>query len=149
MNIDQIFPELDIKGELVSLDLGTVVLNQGQPGDGLYVVKLGRLRVLKEEDEGQSETVGYLYAGDHFGEGALLTGKGHRATVRVAEDSEVLRIEPEDFQRAMRNDPELKTYFEDQVAHIAYRNFTRFLKGGSDQKFVEAMQHLFLSLIHI
>ena len=55
-------------------------------------VKSGRLRVLKEDEEGQSETVGYLYAGDHFGEGALLTGKGHRTTVRAAEDSEVLRI---------------------------------------------------------
>ncbi len=146
MNIDQIFQELDIKGELVPVDLGTVVFNQGQPGDHLYVVKSGRLRVLKEEAEGQSETVGYLYEGDHFGEGALLTGQGHRATVRAAEDSEVLRIKSEDFQRALKNDPELKAYFEDQVAHVAYWNFTRFLKGGSDQVFAEAMQHLFGNL---
>lgn len=146
MNIEQIFQELNIQGELVSLDLGMVVFNQGQSGDGLYVVESGRLRVLKEDKEGQSETVGYLYAGDHFGEGALLTGKGHRATVRAAEDSEVLYIESENFQRALKNDSELGAYFEDQVAHIAYRNFTRFLKGGSDQVSAEAMQHLFGNL---
>ncbi len=146
MNIEQIFQELNIQGELVSLDLGMVVFNQGQSGDGLYVVESGRLRVLKEDEEGQSETVGYLYAGDHFGEGALLTGQGHRATVRAAEDSEVFRIETEDFQKALKNDPELRAYFEDQVAHIAYRNFTRFLKGGSDQVSAEAMQHLFGNL---
>ena len=29
MNIDQIFQELNIRGELVSLDLGTLVFNQG------------------------------------------------------------------------------------------------------------------------
>ena len=64
MNIDQIFQDLNIKGELVSVDLGTVVFNQGQSRDHLYVVKSGRLRVLKEEnEEGQVETVGYLYAG--------------------------------------------------------------------------------------
>ena len=79
MNIDQIFQELDIKGELVSLDLGTVVFNQSQSGDGFYIVRSGRLRVLKEDEEEHIETVGYLYVGDHFGEGALLTGKGHRA----------------------------------------------------------------------
>ena len=146
MNINQIFQELDIKGELVSVDLGTVVFNQGQPGDGFYIVLSGRLRVLKEDEEGQSETVGYLYAGDHFGEGALLTGKRHRATVRAAEDSEVLRIKSEDFQRAIKNDSELRAYFEDQVAHIAYRNFTRFLKGRGDQVSTEAMQHLFGNL---
>ncbi len=146
MNIEQIFQELNIRGELVSVDLGMVVFNQGQSGDGLYVVESGRLRVLKEDEEGQSETVGYLYAGDHFGEGALLTGQGHRATVRAAEDSEVLRIEPEDFQRALKNDSELRAYFEDQVAHIAYRNFTRFLKNRGDQVSAEAMQHLFGNL---
>ncbi len=145
MNIDQIFQELDIKGELVSVDLGMVVFNQGQSDDSFYTVRSGRLRVL-QEDEGQSETMGYLYAGDHLGEGALLTGKGHRATVRAAEASEVLRIKHEDFQRALKNDPELRAYFEDQVAHIAYRNFTRFLKGGSDQIPVEAMQRLFGNL---
>ena len=58
MHIDQIFQELDIKGELVWLDLGTVVFNQDQPGDGFYIVRSGRLRVLKEDEEGQSETVG-------------------------------------------------------------------------------------------
>lgn len=146
MNIDHIFQELNIRGELVSVDLGMVVFNQGQPGDRLYVVKSGRLRVLQEDEEGQSETVGYLYAGDYFGEGALLTGKGHRATVRAAEDAEVLRIKPEDFQRALKNDPELRAYFEDQVAYIAYRNFTRFLKGGSGQVSAEAMQYLFGNL---
>ena len=77
MNIDQIFQELDIKGELVSVDLGMVVFNQGQSDDSFYTVRSGRLRVL-QEDEGQSETMGYLYAGDHLGEGALLTGKGRR-----------------------------------------------------------------------
>ncbi|MXZ08633.1 MAG: cyclic nucleotide-binding domain-containing protein, partial [Gemmatimonadetes bacterium] len=146
MNIDQIFQELDIKDELVSVDLGTVVFNQGQLGDHLYIVKSGRLRVLQEDEEGEAETVGYLYEGDHFGEGALLTGKGHRATVRATEDSEVLRINSEDFQRALKNDPELRAYFEDQVAHIAYRNFTRFLRGESDQTSAEAMQHLFGNL---
>ena len=146
MNIDQIFQELDIKGELVPVDLETVVFNQGQPGDVFCIVRSGRLRVLKEDEEGQSETVGYLYAGDHFGEGALLTGKGHRATVRAAEDSEVHRIKTEDFQKALKNDPELRAYFEDQVAHIAYRNFTRFLKVGSDQISAEAMQYLFGNL---
>lgn len=38
MNIDQIFQELNIQGELVSVDLGMVVFNQGQSGGGTRTV---------------------------------------------------------------------------------------------------------------
>ena len=57
MNIDQIFQGMNIKGELVSLDLGTVIFNQGQSRDVFYILRSGRLRVLKDDDEGQLETV--------------------------------------------------------------------------------------------
>ena len=76
----------------MSVPFGSVIFYQGQAGDAFYMVQSGRLRVIKHNAEGGSATVGYLYAGDHFGEGALLTGQGHRATVRAVEDSDVLQV---------------------------------------------------------
>ena len=62
----------------------------------------GRLRVMKQDGNGDSTTVGYLYAGDHFGEGALLNRQGHRATVRAVEDVEVLQVPKDEFFKAVR-----------------------------------------------
>ena len=76
------------------------------------------------------ETVGFLYGGDHFGEGALLAAQGHRATVRAAEDSELLKVSRDKFFEALQKEPELEAYLQDQVANIAYRDFTRYLKGS-------------------
>jgi len=101
---------------------------------------------MKKNAKGYLKTIGYLYSGDHFGEGALLTGQTHRATIRATEDSEILQVPKDEFFRLIKSDPELKTYLEDQITHIAYRNFTRFLKGGSEQVPGKAMQELFASL---
>ena len=89
----------------------------------------GRLRVIKQDADGTSTTVGYLYAGDHFGEGALLSRQGHRTTVRAVEDAEVLQVPKDEFFKAVRKNSDVKAYLEEQVSCIAYRDFTRFLKG--------------------
>ena len=122
---------------------GRVLFEQGQAGDAFYIVQSGRLRVIKRDAEGHSATVGYLYAGDHFGEGALLTGQGHRATVRAVEDSDVLCVPRDQFFKVLKKEAGLKAYLEDHVAQIAYRNFTRFLKGDVS---AEAMRSLFARL---
>ncbi len=128
------------------LNLGATIFQEGDPGDAFYIVRSGRLRVLRKDDEERPQTVGYLYPGDHFGEGALLTGLGRRATVRAVEPSGVLRVSRADFLKVVSSNPDLKAYLEDQIVHIAYRDFTRFLKAGNGQVSGEAMQDLFRSL---
>ncbi len=86
----------------MSVPFGSVIFHQGQAGDAFYMVQSGRLRVIKHNAEGGSATVGYLYAGDHFGEGALLTGQGHRATVRAVEDSDVLQVPKDQFFKVLK-----------------------------------------------
>ena len=99
--------------------------------------------MIKQNADGQSETVGFLYAGDHFGEGALLTESGHRATVRAVEDSLVLRVPQNEFFKVLKKEPELEAHLQDQVENIAYRDFTRYLKGNVQG---EAIRELFRRL---
>ena len=129
MNLSTFFAKNSVRSQSIHFSFGSVVFQQGQVGEAFYIVQSGRLRVIKQDANGTSATVGYLYAGDHFGEGALLTGQGHRATVRAVEDSDVLQVSKDEFFKAVRKNPDLKTYLEEQVACIAYRDFTRFLKG--------------------
>ena len=79
MNTARFFSQNAVRATSVGVPFGRVLFDQGQAGDAFYVVQSGRLRVIKRDAEGRSRTVGYLYEGDHFGEGALLTGQGHRA----------------------------------------------------------------------
>ena len=87
MDVSSPFSQHEIQSESARFSFGAVIFNQGGTGDAFYIVQSGRLRVIKQAADGRSETLGYLYPGDHFGEGALLTGRGHRATVRAVEDS--------------------------------------------------------------
>ena len=143
MNLLTFFLKNSVRSQSVHFSFGGVVFQQGQAGEAFYIVQSGRLRVIKQDANGSLTTVGYLYAGDHFGEGALLGRQEHRATVRAVEDAEVLQVPKDEFFKAIRKSSDVKEYLEEQVACIAYRDFTRFLKGDVPG---EAMRVLFARL---
>ncbi len=143
MNLSHFFIKNSVRSQSVHFPFGGVVFQQGQEGEAFYIVQSGRLRVMKQDGNGNSMTVGYLYAGDHFGEGALLSRQGHRATVRAVEDAEMLQVPKDEFFKAVRKSSDVRAYLEEQVACIAYRDFTRFLKGDVPG---EAMRVLFARL---
>ena len=143
MNLLTFFLKNSVRAQSAHFSFGSVVFQQGQAGEAFYIVESGRLRVIKQDANGNSTTVGYLYAGDHFGEGALLHRQGHRATVRAVEDADVLQVPKDEFFKAVRKSSDVRAYLEEQVACIAYRDFTRFLKGDVPG---EAMRVLFARL---
>ena len=129
MNLSVFFAKNSVRSQSVRFPFGGIVCQQGQAGEAFYIVQSGRLRVIKQDANGNSTTVGYLYAGDHFGEGALLNRQGHRATVRAVEDVDVLQVPKDEFFKAVRKHSDVRAYLEEQIVCIAYRDFTRFLKG--------------------
>ena len=130
MDVLSLFFQESGRSESVRFPFGSVVFDQGGAGDVFCILQSGRLRVIKQNVDRQPETVGFLYGGDHFGEGALFRGRGHRATVRAVEDSQVLQVPRDEFFRVLKKLPELKAHLENQVENIAYRDFTRYLKGS-------------------
>ena len=59
------------------------------------------------KDESQVEKgLATLLAGDFFGEGALLSGRGRSATVRATEDTVLLRLSHKKFVQLVGQDPE-------------------------------------------
>jgi len=75
----------------VSLPEGTTVFRQGDPGGSVYVIRSGRVRVLKDS-AGRQRMVTTLGPGDFFGEMAVVTGRPRSATVEVIEDAELLKV---------------------------------------------------------
>jgi CRP-like cAMP-binding protein len=81
----------------VRLSRGATVFRQGDPGGSMYVIRAGKVRVMKES-QGRRRVVTTLGPGDFFGEMAVVTGRPRTATVEVLEDVELLRVPAEKLQ---------------------------------------------------
>lgn len=81
----------------VRLPGGTTVFRQGDLGGSVYVIRAGKVRVLKES-KGRRRMVTTLGPGDFFGEMAVVTGRPRTATVEVVEDAELLKVPADKLQ---------------------------------------------------
>ena len=92
--------------EPVHVPAGDVVIAQGEPADGLFLVASGRLRVFVSA--GAREHVLHdLARGAVVGEIALLSSRPRSATVRAVRDSDLLRLRQSSFNVLVERRPAL------------------------------------------
>jgi predicted acylesterase/phospholipase RssA/CRP-like cAMP-binding protein len=99
---------LELAGQLepVHVPAGEVVLRQGDPADGLFLLVSGRLRV--SVAAGGAERVLYdLARGAIIGEMALLSDRPRAATVRAVRDSDLLVLRVSSFMSLVERSPAL------------------------------------------
>jgi CRP/FNR family cyclic AMP-dependent transcriptional regulator len=100
--------ELAKFGELVrdrAYPKGSVILFQDDPGDSLYIVRSGRVKVVLIGEDGREVILGVLEQGSHFGELALIDDQPRSAHVIAMEDSQLLILRREDFRRRVDANP--------------------------------------------
>lgn len=78
---------------------GSVVFEQGDDGDALFIVEAGRAKVSVKDEQGKEKILGVFSTGDYFGEMALLSDEPRSATVTIVGDSEMLVLPKEAFER--------------------------------------------------
>jgi CRP/FNR family transcriptional regulator len=86
---------------------GSMIVEEGRTGNGLYVVLSGRVEVVKGIPAGRPEVVAVLGPGEPFGEMALLGEWPRTASVRAVEDSECLGMDRWVFMHQVRREPEV------------------------------------------
>ncbi|HET8850123.1 MAG TPA: cyclic nucleotide-binding domain-containing protein, partial [Marinobacter sp.] len=72
-------------------------MEQGDPGDALYLSVSGRLRTYINDDSGTSQPVREMGRGQAFGEMSLYTGEPRSATVVAIRDSVLVRLDKAHF----------------------------------------------------
>ncbi|MFC1852533.1 cyclic nucleotide-binding domain-containing protein [candidate division CSSED10-310 bacterium] len=82
----------------------TVLFNQGDPGDTMYIIQEGIVEVYREV-RGERQTVCQLSAGDYFGEMALLAFGKRSASVVAITDVKVVMIGRKNFDSLISNIP--------------------------------------------
>jgi NTE family protein len=94
---------------------GDVLVRQGDPADGLYLVASGRLLVTLEKEDGTTMVLGEVGRGEVTGEMALLTDKPRSATVTALRDSHVFFLSTDAFGRVVHAHPEALRVVSSQV----------------------------------
>jgi NTE family protein len=96
---------------------GEYVFRQGDPGDRMYVIREGRVRVLLDEGTADEMELGMLSRGEHFGELSMLIGSPRNAAVKAVVDTDLLVIDQADFQRAIQMVPRFAVNLGRTIGH--------------------------------
>lgn len=97
---------------------GEVVFHEGDPGDKLFVVKEGLVRIYTGGRENGLETSVIIFGkpGDVFGELAIIDGEPRSASAKAIEDTVVYTMSREHFQHHMEGIPQLAYNFLRQMS---------------------------------
>jgi CRP/FNR family cyclic AMP-dependent transcriptional regulator len=84
---------------------GSVIVFEDDPGDALFVIRAGRVKVVLLADDGREVILGLLGVGEHFGELSLIDDQPRSAHVIAMEDSSILVLRRDDFRRRVEANP--------------------------------------------
>ena len=85
---------------------GEVLFREGEPGDVMYVLREGVVRIFKGSPEGD-KTLAVLGAGEFFGEMSILNEKPRTATAEVVEAAKLLVINARTFEQMVKGNSEI------------------------------------------
>lgn len=86
---------------------GAIVFSQTDPGDALYGVVTGRVRISASSPNGREMFLNIMEPGDTFGEIALLDGRRRTATASATTSSELIIITRDHFLELLKHEPKL------------------------------------------
>ncbi|MDQ6885906.1 MAG: Crp/Fnr family transcriptional regulator [Gemmatimonadota bacterium] len=83
----------------------SVILFEDDPGDSLFIVRQGRVKVVLIGEDGREVILGILGVGSHFGELSLIDGEPRSAHVIAMDESLLIVLRREDFRRRVQESP--------------------------------------------
>jgi CRP/FNR family transcriptional regulator, cyclic AMP receptor protein len=110
---------------------GEVLFHEGDPGDTLFIVASGAVKVVVPSEEGEEAILATLRRGDFLGELALLDGAPRSAGAVALEATDVLALPRDRFAALVASEPairdallkSLSTELRRLTAHVAELHF--------------------------
>jgi len=85
----------------------SIILFEDDPGDALYVVSGGQVKVVLIGEDGREVILSVLNDGDFFGEMSLIDDEPRSAHVIAMRDSRLLVLRRDDFQQQLQQHPSI------------------------------------------
>ncbi len=133
--------------DLIKMDIGAVLFEEGQEGASMYVILSGELVVSKNGVE-----IVRRIKGDYLGEMSLIESKPRSATVTSVTPSLLLEITREQFQANLSSNPDALMAILKTLSSRARENLkifethelgrVRFHEQGSNNNLEKHMQYL-------
>jgi CRP/FNR family transcriptional regulator, cyclic AMP receptor protein len=104
-------PDLQLlaaQGTQRSFKKGELIFNDGDPGNGIYILLQGRMRAFGSSVSGKAITYGYIDAGEYFGE-LTLDGGRRSASIEAMEPSNCVMVSNAQVKTFMQDQPNFAT----------------------------------------
>ena len=86
---------------------GTPLFHRGEPGDAMYLIENGNVRISVKDADGHDTTLAEMNKGDFFGEMSLLDGNARSADATASVDTRLAVLAREDFRSFLRKNPDI------------------------------------------
>src|ERR1035437_4838513 len=87
---------------------GEVIFHQGDPGDALFIVASGVVKVVVPSEDGEEAILATLRRGDFLGERALIDGAPRSASAIALEATEMLTLPREQLRALVAGEPAIR-----------------------------------------
>ncbi len=123
---------------------GSVLFEEGQPGDYMYVVQSGEVEIRRQVGETE-RVLAILPPGEFLGEMAILNGRPRSATAVCKTAARLLVIEGKTFEAMMRARPEIALRIIKALAtrlESANQHIELLLLPTPNHRVVQCLRHL-------
>ena len=94
-------------GSVKSYKKNSIVINQDDETDSLYVILSGRVKVFLSGEDGREVVLNHQGPGEYFGEMALIDRQPRAASVMTLEPSRFMIISRGDFMQCLSRNPKI------------------------------------------
>lgn len=118
----------------VSIKKGEQLFKEKDDTKGLWLIQSGKIEISRMTADGWRQTLVVLTDGHFFGELSILENRKHVATAVALEDTNLLLIPKEEFERMMEEDCALALNIVKRIAIVMSKNLRRM-----NDKFLSAL----------
>lgn len=110
---------ISLRESMASQDVkkGQILFSEGEPGDRLYLVKTGKIKLSHASGDGRESVLMILGPGDMFGELSLFDPGPRTSTAIAVTDSQVLELGHSDLIPWLQGRPEVAQALLQALAH--------------------------------
>ena len=119
--------------ETVEIRKGEVLFNEGEPGDSLYIVLAGKVKIVRRAADGRQNLIALMGPSDMVGELSLFDPGPRTATATAVVDSRMARLRKQALRPWLNNRPEIA----EQLLRVLARRLRRTNDALADLIFTD------------
>ena len=119
--------------ETIDIRKGDVVFNEGEPGDSLYIILSGKIKLGRRAADGRQNLVAVLGPSDMVGELSLFDPGPRTATATAVTDARLARLRKQALRPWLTNRPEIS----EQLLRVLARRLRRTNDALADLIFTD------------